>query len=88
MRGNPRPTGNILPTRSRRKKEGYKAAAALFRAVAAADTIHAHSHLRIAGKVGDTRQNLKDAIEGETYEFESMYPEFIKIAQRKGTAKL
>ncbi|HQD41999.1 MAG TPA: rubrerythrin family protein [Bacillota bacterium] len=69
------------------EKEGYKAAAALFRAVAAAETIHAHSHLRIAGKVGDTRQNLKDALEGEIYEFESMYPEFIKIAQQEGDSK-
>jgi len=68
-------------------KEGYKAAAALFRAVAAAETIHAHSHLKIAGKVGDTRQNLKDALEGEKYEFSSMYPDFIKTAEQEGDSK-
>jgi rubrerythrin len=68
-------------------REGYKAVAALFRAVAAAETIHAHSHLRIAGKIGDTRQNLKDAMEGEIYEFKSMYPEFIEIAEQEGDSK-
>ncbi len=34
--------------------------------------------------LGDTVQNLKTAIEGETYEFESMYPEFAKIAEEEG----
>ncbi len=34
--------------------------------------------------LGDTVQNLKTAIEGEKYEFESMYPEFAKIAEEEG----
>lgn len=68
-------------------KEGYKSIASLFRAVAAAETIHAHNHLRIAGKIGDTRQNLQDALEGEIYEFESMYPGFIEIAGQEGESK-
>ena len=49
-------------------KEGKPQIAKLFRAAAAAETIHAHAHLRNAGKIGDTAANLKDALEGETYE--------------------
>ncbi len=33
------------------------------------------------GKIGTTAENLKTAIEGETYEFTEMYPEFIEVAE-------
>ena len=65
-------------------KEGMPQVAKLFRAAAAAETIHAHAHLRNAGKIGNTMANLKSAIEGETYEFTKMYPEMIKDAQEEG----
>jgi len=65
-------------------KEGHRAVAALFRAAAAAETVHAHSHLRVLGKVKDTATNLKDAIEGETHEFTSMYPKMIEEAEAEG----
>ena len=67
-------------------KEGLPQVAKLFRAAAEAETIHAHAHLRNAGKIGDTTANLKAAIEGETYEFTNMYPEMIKQAQAEGQA--
>jgi len=38
----------------------------------------------LAGKVGKTADNLVDAKAGETYEYESMYPEFIKVAEAEG----
>ncbi len=60
--------------------------AKLFRAAAAAETIHAHAHLRAAGKVGSTEDNLKEAIEGETHEFTSMYPAMIEDAKAEGFA--
>ena len=60
-------------------KEGLPQVAKLFRAAAEAETIHAHAHLRNAGKIGDTTANLKAAIEGETYEFTKMYPEIIRL---------
>jgi rubrerythrin len=66
------------------EKEGYKQVAKLFRAAAEAETVHAHAHLRTLGKIKDTAQNLKDAIEGETYEFKSMYPAMIAAAQKEG----
>ncbi len=69
-------------------KEGKTQIAKLFRAAAAAETIHAHAHLRNAGKLGDTAANLKDALEGETYEFSKMYPEMYKQALEEGNKKV
>lgn len=66
------------------EKEGLPQAAKLFRAAAEAETIHAHAHLRLAGKIGNTSDNLKDAIAGETYEFTGMYPAMIKDADAEG----
>ena len=65
-------------------KEGYPRVARLFRAAAAAETVHAHTHLKTVGGVGTTLENLKEALAGETHEFKSMYPEMIKTAEAEG----
>ena len=65
-------------------KEGYSQAARLFRAAAAAETVHAHSHLRALKGVGSTVDNLKEAVGGETYEFQTMYPPMIDTAKEEG----
>ena len=65
------------------EKEGYTQAAKLFRAAAEAETVHAHAHLRVLGGIKSTSENLKEAISGETYEFNQMYPEFIKAAKEE-----
>ena len=62
--------------------EGQPQVARLFRAVAAAETVHAKSHLRVLGTMGNTTENLKAAVAGEHYEFSSMYPEFIAQATK------
>ncbi|MFZ2630740.1 MAG: rubrerythrin family protein [Desulfosalsimonadaceae bacterium] len=67
-------------------QDGYPQVAKLFRAAAAAETVHAHSHLGVAGGIKSTSDNLKEAIAGETYEFTSMYPEMIKQAEAEGNA--
>jgi rubrerythrin len=67
-------------------KEGHKQVARLFRAAAAAETVHAHTHLRVMKGVGSTAENLKEAIGGETYEFQSMYPPMIEAAKAEGNA--
>jgi rubrerythrin len=64
--------------------EGHKQVAKLFRAAAAAETVHAHAHLRAAAGISDTLANLKEAISGETEEFESMYPKMIEEAREEG----
>jgi rubrerythrin len=64
--------------------DGLKQIAKLFRAAAAAETVHALAHFRVAGHVKDTVTNLQAAIEGELYEFTTMYPEFIATAIAEG----
>jgi rubrerythrin len=64
-------------------KERYPQVAKLFRAAAAAETVHAHSHLRALGGVRSTIENLKEAIEGETHEFKNMYPAMIRDAKEE-----
>lgn len=67
-------------------KEGYTQAAKLFRAAAAAETIHAHAHLRALKGIGGTLDNLKEAQAGETHEFMNMYPDMIKTAEEEKRA--
>ena len=66
------------------EKEGYHQVAKLFRAAAEAETVHAHAHLKVAGGIKTTAENLKSAISGETHEFQEMYPEMIATAQAEG----
>ena len=72
--------------------EGYPDVAALFRSVAEGETGHAFGHFDYLREVGDpvtgvpvgaTEDNLKSAIEGETYEYTEMYPGFAKTAARR-----
>jgi rubrerythrin len=68
------------------EQEGFPGVAHLFQAAAAAETVHAHNHLRVLGGIKSTVENLKEAIEGEFYEFTTMYPEFIDNAKKEGNA--
>ena len=74
--------------------EGYLKVAALFRATARSEEIHAKNHADVimkmkaepiakieTPKVGTTKQNLEASIKGEIYERGTMYPEFIKRAE-------
>lgn len=61
--------------------EGFGQVAKLFRAVAAAETVHALNHFRTLGEVKTTADNLKAAMAGENYEVNTMYPEFIGDAE-------
>ncbi|NMB13808.1 MAG: rubrerythrin family protein, partial [Gallicola sp.] len=53
------------------EKEGKTNAAKMFKAAAEAETIHAMNEFKMAGNVNSTEENLKAAIEGESYETES-----------------
>ncbi len=68
-------------------KDGFAQVAKLFRAAAAAETVHAHAHLRAMDGVGSTEQNLREAIGGETHEFTNMYPGMIADAKAEGIKK-
>lgn len=75
-------------------KEGYADVANLFRAAARAEQIHASNHAEVIKQLGaepkadiaapqveSTRKNLEAAIKGESYERDTMYPEFLKQAR-------
>ncbi len=64
--------------------EGYKQVARLFRAAAEAETVHAHNHLRELGGIRSTKENLAEAVNGESYEFQKMYPAMIDNATAEG----
>jgi len=62
-------------------EEGFPQIAKLFRAAAEAETIHAHTHLRVLDGVKSTAENIAAAVTGETFEFTDMYPQFIEEAK-------
>ena len=68
------------------ENEGFAQIAKLFRAIASAETLHAHAHLRVLGGVKSTMANLEDAIAGEAYEFQTMYPGFVDEAEKEKSA--
>jgi rubrerythrin len=65
-------------------EEGYHQVAKLFRAAAESETVHALYHLEALKGVGSTADNLKAAMEGESYEHTTMYPGFIAEAEKEG----
>lgn len=65
-------------------QEGFPQAARLFRAAAEAETVHAHAHLRALKGIKSTKENLVEAVAGETHEFKSMYPAMIEAAKTEG----
>lgn len=64
-------------------KEGFKQVAKLFRAAADGETRHAMNHFNTMHGVKSTVENIHQAINGEHYEFTTMYPEFIKEAKNE-----
>jgi rubrerythrin len=73
--------------------EGYNDVAAVFRSTAEGETGHAHGHLEFMESVGDpatglpigeTSDNLKAAIAGETHEYTDMYPGMARTAREEG----
>ncbi len=79
------------------EEEGYHEIAMLFKAASTSEKVHAGNHKAVLkeGKqevpsftpeftVKSTKENLKDAIAGETYEITTMYPEFIVNANKAG----
>jgi rubrerythrin len=65
------------------EQEGFHQAAKLFRAAAAAETVHAHNHLKELDGIKSTKENLETAISGESHEFQEMYPGMIKDAEEE-----
>ncbi|MBE9528728.1 MAG: rubrerythrin family protein [Proteobacteria bacterium] len=66
------------------EREGLPNIARLFRTTAEAERIHAEGHFGALDGVGSTADNLKAAIEGETFEFTKMYPPMLTEAEATG----
>ncbi len=66
------------------EKDGKANAAKLFKAASDAETVHALKHFEVAGKISSTADNLKDAVMGETHEYQDMYPDFVAQAEKEG----
>jgi len=66
------------------EKDGLPNIARLFRTTAEAETIHANGHLKALGHVKSTAENLQAAIDGETYEYQEMYPPMLAKAEEEG----
>ncbi len=65
-------------------QEGSPEIAQLFMEAAGAETTHALNHLKAMGTVKSTKENVREAAEGENYEIEEMYPRFVKEAKSEG----
>lgn len=65
----------------RAEADGKANVARLFRAVAAAEKVHAANHWKVLGNVLDTASNLEHAAEGERHEIDEMYPAFEAVAE-------
>lgn len=82
------------------RAEGLDTIANMFMATSKAESIHAANHLKVLEKLGEkvegpeignfevlsTAENLADAIKGETYEINTMYPDFIAAAKKEKSA--
>ena len=63
------------------EREGFANIARLFQATAEAERIHAEGHLKALEGIGSTADNLQSAIDGETYEYQEMYPPMVEQAE-------
>jgi len=66
------------------EEEGRPNTARLFKAVAYAEQVHATGHFNKLGLLGGTVDNLQEAIDGEIFEVEEMYPAFRAVAELQG----
>jgi rubrerythrin len=82
------------------KQEGFPQVAILFETASQAENIHGNGHKAVLTEYGftpdepkpqfdvkTTRENLEAAIQGETYEVDSMYPKMIAVAEEENADK-
>ena len=71
---------------SKAKKDGYEQIAAIFEETANNEKEHAKMWYKElnGGEVKDTISNLKEAADGENYEWTDMYEEFARVAEEEG----
>jgi rubrerythrin len=65
------------------ERDGFPNIAKLFNTAAEAERIHAEGHLGALDGIGSTIENIKSAIDGETYEYTKMYPPMLEQAEKE-----
>lgn len=70
------------------RKEGLLYIAKIFEETAINEHQHAKDELNLLNGIKSTKENLREAMNGEHYETASMYPEFAKIAEEEGNVKV
>lgn len=66
------------------RAEGFEDVAKHFEHTASQELLHAHGHLELLIGKPSVKHSLEMAIEGETYEFTTMYPQFLSDANIEG----
>ncbi|MBW1807465.1 MAG: rubrerythrin family protein [Deltaproteobacteria bacterium] len=74
----------LLGYAEKAEQEGYSQMARLFRAISAAEKVHALKHLRLLKVIKSTEENLKTSFESEISVSENIYPGFIQVAEEEG----
>ena len=69
------------------REEGYEDVALHFEHTADQELLHAWGHLELLIGKPSTKECLEKAIEGETYEVTTMYPEFKRAAEYEGNSR-
>lgn len=74
------------------RKDGYQQIAQFFDDTAANEEYHGKMWFRelagLGGGIGDTKENLKAAADGEHYEWTEMYKNFAEVADKEGFKEL
>jgi rubrerythrin len=78
--------------------EKYHLIALLYKAISFSENIHANNHKAVLSELGKsvpeikpdytvntTKENLSNDINGESYEFNTMYPDFLQVAEKAGS---
>ena len=73
---------------SRAKKDGFEQIAALFLKTADNEKEHAKLWLKELNGIGSTSENLREAADGENYEWTDMYEGFARTAEAEGFPEL
>jgi len=100
IKGETTASAKYLAFAQKAREEGNDTIAKLFMAASKAESIHAANHLKVLQSLGEqmedfkpefevktTGENLQAAIEGETYESTTMYPQFIEDAKGEKVQK-
>ena len=70
------------------KKEGYEQMSEIFLKTAENEKEHAKMWFKELGGIGNTAENLKQAADGENYEWTDMYSGFADTAEKEGFTEL